>query len=132
MLCFTTATIFLFSPAQGLTLQTSLCKPSPWHGRPPCRARGLSQSRLRVLSPCPQVALQSPHGSQFPHSPFTEINKHSESIAKAIQVPYRPQQIFKRHNSNNSRSKGPKSNFKLINQTSTEKSLWKLNSYTKF
>ena len=26
------------------------------------------------------------------------FNKHSESIAKAIQVPYRPQQIWKRHN----------------------------------
>ena len=36
------------------------------------------------------------------------VNKHSESIAKAIQVPYRPQQIFKRHNSYKSRSKGAK------------------------
>ena len=28
------------------------------------------------------------------YRPELEINKHSESIAKAIQVPYRPQQIF--------------------------------------
>ena len=49
-------------------------------------------------------------------------NKHSESIAKAIQVPYRPQQIFKRYNSYISRSKGPKSNFKSINRNTTEKS----------
>ena len=35
-------------------------------------------------------------------------NKHSESIAKAIQVPYRPQQICKRHYSYKSRWKGPK------------------------
>ena len=45
---------------------------------------------------------------------LVQFNKHSESIAKAIQVPYRPQHIFKRNNSYNSRSKGPKSNFKLI------------------
>ena len=56
---------------------------------------------------------------------IVNVNKHSESIAKAIQVPYRPQQIFKRHNSYNSRSKGPKSNFKLINQNTTEKNFWK-------
>ena len=31
-------------------------------------------------------------------------NKHSESIAKAIQVPYRPQQISKRHNCYKNRS----------------------------
>ena len=53
----------------------------------------------------------------------THENKHSVSIAKAIQVPYRPQQIFKRHNSYNSRLKGPKSIFKSIKQNMTEKSL---------
>ena len=26
--------------------------------------------------------------------PFKKKNKHSESIAKAIQVPYRPQRIY--------------------------------------
>ena len=31
-------------------------------------------------------------------------NKHSERIAKAIHVPYRPQQIFKRHYSYKNRS----------------------------
>ena len=36
------------------------------------------------------------------------FNKHSESIALAIQVPYRPQQILKRHNSYKSKWKGPK------------------------
>ena len=63
------------------------------------------------------------------------FNKHSESIAEAIQVPYRPQQIFKRHNSYNSRSKGPKKGtlsvlcrYKFIQKNSshwnmTEKSL---------
>ena len=56
---------------------------------------------------------------QNPHA--LNLNKHSESIAKAIQVPYWPQQISKRHNSYNSRSKGPKSNFKSINQNTTEK-----------
>ena len=53
----------------------------------------------------------------------SKSNKHTESIAKAIQVPYRPQQIFKRHKSYISRSKGPKSNFKSINRNTTEKSL---------
>ena len=54
---------------------------------------------------------------------WPKYNKHSESIAKAVQVPYRPQQILKRHKSYNSRSKGPKSNFKSINQNTTGKSL---------
>ena len=40
---------------------------------------------------------------------FLKYNKHSESIAKAKQVPYRFQQIFKRRNSYKHRSKGPKS-----------------------
>ena len=35
-------------------------------------------------------------------------NKHSESIAKAIHVSYRPQQILKRHNCYKT-EKGPKS-----------------------
>ena len=61
----------------------------------------------------------------------TLSNKHSVSIAKAIHVPYRPQQIFKRHNSYNSRSKGPESNFKSINQNMTEKSLGNIRK-TKF
>ena len=30
-----------------------------------------------------------------------KLNKHSESIAEAIHVPYRPQQISKGHNSHN-------------------------------
>ena len=51
------------------------------------------------------------------------LNKHSESIAKAIQVPYRPEHIFKKHNPYNSRSKGPKNNFKSINQNAIEHSL---------
>ena len=39
---------------------------------------------------------------------FYQNNMHSESIAKAIQAPYQPKQIFKRHNSPKSRSKRPK------------------------
>ena len=35
---------------------------------------------------------------------FLNQNKHSESIAKAIHVPYRPQQIFKRHDYYKNRS----------------------------
>ena len=53
------------------------------------------------------------------------LNKRSESIAKAIQVPYRPQQICKRHNSYNSRSEGPKSYFKWINEYTTERKFGK-------
>ena len=58
-------------------------------------------------------------------------NKHSVSIAKAIHVPYLPQQIFKRHNSYNSRSKGPEINFKSINQNKTQKILGNIRK-TKF
>ena len=45
------------------------------------------------------------------YRPFsTCINKHSESIAKAIQVPYRPQQILRRHNCYINDKRDPKHN----------------------
>ena len=67
------------------------------------------------------------------------MNKHSESIAKSIQVPYRPQQILKRHNSYKSRSKGLESGiwsvlcgYKFIPQNSSHylirphRKVWKI------
>ena len=49
-------------------------------------------------------------GTVFIIYSYCKYNKHSVSIAKAIHVPYRPQQILKRHNSYSSRWKGPESN----------------------
>ena len=59
----------------------------------------------------------------YPHrNALRGDNKHSESIAKAIQILFRSQLIFKRQHLQQ-QIKGPKSNFKSINQNTTEKSL---------
>ena len=51
-------------------------------------------------------------------------NKYSESIAEAIHVPYRPQQISKEHNSCKNQSTGTKVELDLY--------YLRTNSYTKF
>lgn len=54
----------------GLLLkQADVCAASPSHSFPPCSGRGLSQVRVRDLSPSPQVVAHADHSVHSDHSP---------------------------------------------------------------
>ena len=67
--------IILFHlPEHGVSLHLCVSEAEPVQSAPPWAGEGVSHDRVRLLSPPPQVTVQSPQSLQTPQPPLTNKN----------------------------------------------------------